>query len=129
MATTFNLDDPAPVKKKKKTLSKKKGPKVMDEAAIIETPVPEKAEKFILANIADEDCVGLVIEYEKGRRSEAARDAYVENYDPSVKRMLVKVSVCGCSATFRSVDELPLHDVQCPCGRHNHLAIKYVLKK
>lgn len=37
----------------------------------------------------------------------------------------VYLKPCGGSATYRTVDDIPLVDVPCPCGDPNHWLIKY----
>lgn len=44
---------------------------------------------------------------------------------PDYTLLGVYLKPCGGSATYRTIDDIPLVDVPCPCGDPNHWLIKY----
>ena len=44
------------------------------------------------------------------------------NYDDV---LVVEISNCGGSASYKTWDDIPDHDVPCPCGDPTHWLIKY----
>jgi len=107
------IDVPKPVKKK----TTRKKAKAKAKAA----PAPEYVEAS-----ADVDCIALIVNYKQGMRAEAAKEMFAELYDFGRKAVVVKCDACGCSRAFKTEDSFPTHDTGCPCGRYNHVLIKYV---
>jgi len=48
----------------------------------------------------------------------------VDTTDPDFTLLTITLP-CGGQATYRTVDDIPLVDVPCPCGDPNHWLIKY----
>lgn len=75
-------------------------------------------------NCADSDREEVVQVWASEISNEAQRRG-LDISSPDFVLLGVSLKSCGGSATYRTVDDIPLVDVPCPCGDPNHWLIKY----